>query len=686
MTAALAQQDVRSLERILCPERPPTVWEWASRHLVLPDSESSSQGGFDRERAGLFRRWLDVIAARRMRRQLTATDPYADRTERLWGITSAQLGKTVNGIFTAASWQALHFPHLPMGIIWPRLELKKSQIRGRLEPLWQATPQLAALMPPIDSEDYSRRIGDRMWRLEHGLRIRMLCGSIANDLRANPLASIYCDEYDALPLDVGDQGNPLRLAEDRGRTWGADFLIVGKTTPTTVEGHGWRTLCQGTHERLLITCPECQGMDWLNPDQVMPLEDVDPTTLRRKDLAAWCCRWCGSRHRTDTVARMRVAAVAADSWCCGTWEITEDHPRGLWSPLAEFDGNGRLVGAIPPPDSETRSYQLNILYGKVWTLGRFLSEQQQAMAGSEEDQRAFWNTARAEVWLPQGLADISDEEKRGIEITGRARATVPAAATWLALMFDQQGNTDRLVWFPWVLRAIGPGGESWLIDCGKVDAAQDDATGGWAGVDRLCNQQWPKEGAGPMRASICIMDGANGNLATRVRGWAAQEPGRRRLIWGNARLKSDEPWKLYVPGKRAKIPWPNAVRGYELNSNYWRDRVDERRRRVPGAPGWWLPEDPPAYYLRSVWDSEVRAVVQRQVTGQGVREIIAWQPAQQADSKGAITFRRDNHWWDCEVAIAAMSSVMGWDDSGLSRNRKTIKRKFGAITTIGGRQ
>ncbi len=682
----LSCADVQSLSRVLSPERPPTVWEWASTQLVLPDSESSSQGGFDRERAGLFRRWLDVIAARRMRRAITQTDPFADRTERLWGVTSAQLGKTINQIFTAASWQAKHYPHLPMGIVWPRLELKKSQIRGRLEPLWQATPDLAALMPPIETEDYTQRIGDRLWRLSNGLRIRMLVGAIANDLRANPLAAVFLDEYDAIPLDVGDQGNPLRLVEDRGRTWGADFLITGVTTPTTVEGHGWKTLCAGTHERLLVTCPACQGVDWLNADQVVATEDADPITIRRGDLAAWCCRWCGSRHKTDAVSAMRAAAVEADSWCSGSWEITEDHPRGLWTPHAATDANGRLTDGIPPPDAETRSYQLNILYGKVWTLGRFLAEQMQASAGSEEDQRAFWNTARAEVWLPQGLPDISDAEKGLIHVVGRQRGVVPAKATVLILMFDQQGNTDRLVWFPWTLRAIGPGGESWLVDCGKVDPVDASGTGGWAGVDRLCNQVWQSESGPPKRATLCAMDGANGNMATRVRGWAAQEPGRRVLVWGNARLKPDEPWKKYEPGKRAKIPWPTAVRGYELNSNYWRDRVDERRRQVPGAPGWWLPEEPPAFYLRSVWDSEVRVIVQRQITGQGVREIIGWQPAQQADSKGNITFRRDNHWWDCEVGIAALSAINGWDDSGLVRNKRVIKRKYGAIGSIGGRE
>lgn len=680
---SLSDADGADLIRILSPDRPETVWEWATKRLVLPNSESSSQGGFDQDRASLFRRFSDVIAARRQRRQISTTDPYADRCERLWGVTSAQLGKTV-WLFIAGSWQAVHYPHLPIGFVWPRQELRKSQLRGRLEPLWQATPSLAAIMPTPGSEDYAQRISDRMWRLGNGNRVRMLTGSIANELRANPLASIYMDEYDACPADVGGQGNPLRLVEDRGRTWGADFLIVGVTTPTVIDHHGWRTLCQGTHERLMMTCSACQGIDWLNPEQVTATEDADPIAVRREDMAAWSCRWCGVMHRTDAVRAMRDAAVAADAWCPGIWEITEDVPRGTWTPSADIDGNGRIVGRMPFPDAETRSFHLNILYGRDWTLGRFLSEQMNALAGSLDDQRAFWNTARAEPWLPQGLADITSDDRAAIVSTYK-RGVVPNAATRLVLMLDQQANTSALVWFPWVLRAVGEKGETWLIDAGKVPAMQDDSTGGgWMGVDRLEGRTWRREDGQEMRVSLSVMDGANGNLASRVRQWAAGNSARRQLVWGNAKLRLDEPFRAYAPGARAKVPWPHGVRGWELNSNFWRDRIDERRRCTPGAPKWWLPDDAPSFYLRSLWDSEVRVVVQRQVTGVGMREITAWEPAKQADSHGQIAFRRDNHWFDAEVAIAAIIAIHGWDDSGVSRVRKMPPRKYGIIGKVFG--
>jgi phage terminase large subunit GpA-like protein len=678
----IARADVDAALRTLRPIRPQSAWDWASTSMRLPDGESSSLGGFDRDRAGIFRRIMDVVTARRTRVPLSQRDPYAHLTERLWLISSAQLGKTINAVYLTSAWQALHYPHLPIGMVWPRLELKKSQIRGRLEPLWRANPALASLMPPPESDDYESAIGDRMWRLNTGLKIRMLTGAIANDLRANPLAAVFLDEYDAIPLDVGDQGNPLRLVEDRGRTWGPDFLILGATTPTTVDAHGWKTLCAGTHERLMVTCPACQAIDWLNPEQVVPVDSEDPTEIRRRDLAAWTCRHCGTMHRTSAVVGMRTAAMDADTWCPGTWRIDDDHPLGIWEPSCSLDANGRLKDTIPPPDSETRSFHLNILYGRVWTVGRFLAEQMVALQGNAEDKRAFWNTARAEVWLPQGLPDITDADKRAI-VVDRPRGVVPNAAQYLVLTLDQQANTDALAWFPWVLRAIAPGGESWLVDTGQVPSLRDDpGSGGWAGVDALCARVFKKEDGTAIRITIAAMDGANGNLAPRVRHWAAQEPARRILFWGNPRLKLDEPWRLYVPGQRAKIPWPSQVRGWELNSNYWKDRVDDRRRRLHGTPGWHLPTDTPGFYLRSLWDSETRVVVQRQITGVGVREIIAWQPSQQADSQGNIMFRRDNHWLDCEMAAAAVAAIHGWDDSGLAPLRRKLKRKFGKIGEV----
>jgi phage terminase large subunit GpA-like protein len=671
------------------PDRAATLWEWSTTCLVLPDSETSSLGSFSSKRASPFRRIHDVIASRKMKRAVNLKDPHAWRCEQLWVCWSAQCGKTVSTAYPAFSWMARYYPHQPAAFFWPTIDVKKAQVRDRLEPLWQATPDLADLMPVPGTEDYARRIGDRTWRLGNGLRAGLRVGNIANDLRANPYCNIFFDEFDALKLNVGDQGDPLRLAIDRQRTFGPDALVVGVTTPSTVEAHGWRKLCDGTHERLMIACTACQGLDWVNPDQVRPVTTVElpsptPQDIFRGDLAAWVCRHCGVMHRTDSLRMMVDDSLAADRWIDGDWTVDDDHPRGFWSPSLDLDDQGRFRGGEwPIVDSEIRSIHGNILMTDVWTIGKFLTEELAALSGSEDDRKTHWNTARAEPYFPNASRSATLDERNALHEKTRIRGEVPAEAKYLVLMLDQQGNTERLCWFPWVLRAFAPGGESWLVDTGKIPKAGAGAEpGGFVGVDALAGKAWKKAGGGVMIPNIVCMDGANGVMAQRVRVWAAQNPKGRMLTWGAPRLGHDEPWRLYEPGKRSKIPWPTGVKGFAINSNYWRDRVDERRRQVVGAPGWWLPEEVPGYYLKSVWDSEVRVVVQRQVTGQGMREVIAWEPAASTDGK-TTTYRRDNHWWDCEVSLAAIANIFGIDKSEAIRSALAKPRRYrsGKVTT-----
>ncbi len=641
--------------------------------------ESSAISGFDQSRAGVFHRILRVVSNRRLGN--TQSDDYF--CEQCWCICSAQLGKTVNLIFSTAGWHVRHWPHVPIGVVWPTIDVRKQQLKGRVEPLFQASPVLLDLMPEVGSEAYLHAITERMWKLNNGAKLRALVGNIANDCRSNPMAVIAADEFDALRANVGSQGDPLQLLIDRQRTFRADRLILGTTTPSTVKGHGWRRLCSGTHERLLVIC-ECGGVDWLNPDQLRVTDaTLEPKAVRRQDAAHWHCRWCGLGHDTDQVRQMVTDAVAADRWCPGKWEITDDKPKGVWLPAIDQDENGTFAGQeIPQPDDTIRSFHLNLLYSPLGTLGEFLAAEMIALAGRDEDRQAHWNTARAEPWIPTQQDAATDEERQAVT-TADGLGVIPDWSNHLMLIFDQQGIQEAQCWFPWVLRAFGEGGRSQMVDTGKVEKSVDAAGAGWGGVEALCAKSWQKQNGDKQTAEICAMDGANGNMATTVRQWAAKDYRRRMVFWGAPKLKPDELWRRFEPSKRSKIPMPVGVRAIEINSTFWREQLDARRRQQPGFPEWRISEGAPAFYLRSVWESEERVVVQRQVTGQGVREITVWKPTQTTDSLGRISFRRDNHWWDIEAGAICLASYLGWDKAPvLLLNRP--QRKYGVVGTAFG--
>lgn len=639
---------------MLVPQPPPNLWEWASTSLILPMGESSALMGFDRARAGLFARMLRVISARRL--GLREGPDYL--CEQCWCVCAAQLGKTVNLIFSTAGWHVRHWPHVPIGVVWPTIDVRKQQLKGRVEPFFQATPTLLELLPEIGSENYIHAITERLWKLENGAKLRALVGNIANDCRSNPLAVILADEFDALKDNVGKQGDPLQLLIDRQRTFRSERIIVGTTTPSTVFGHGWRRLCSGTHERLLVRCA-CNGLDYLNPDQLRVTDEtLEPKAVRKIDGAHWHCRHCGTGHDTDAVRAMVTEAVALDRWCPGTWEITDEHLKGIWQPAATIDENGRLVGHIPQSDDVIRSFHLSLLYSPLGTLGEFLAAELTALAGRETDRQAHWNTARAEPWIPTQQDAATDEERAAINVEGWG--IVPDWATHLVLMFDQQGNQEAHCWFPWVVRAFGPLGRSQQVDCGKIEKAVTHPMAGWGAVEMLCDKAWPRSNGQMMTPTIIAMDNANGNMGARVRQWASYSPTRRMLFWGAPKLRPDEYHKLYIPGPRARLPMPYGVQALEIHSTHWRDELDGRRRQTKGFPEWRIAEGAPAYYLRSIWESEERVLARRNITSEGVREVAVWKPTQQTDSLGRISYRKDNHWWDLEVGALAIADHLGW--------------------------
>lgn len=665
MTTAVDTAELldRAISR-LTPQHAEPVWDWSKRELKLPEGESSAGPEFTEGRGGIFRRAMGIIASRRLRRVLSETDPHALHCQQFWLVSSAQLGKTMNVVYAPAAWHLRHFPSVPLALVWPSIDVRRMQLKGRLEPLFQKSPALAELLPDPESEAYSRHVGEKLWRLTNGGRARMLVGNIANDCRSNPMAAIGLDEFDALDENVGHQGDPIQLLTDRQRTFGPDRIIWGATTPSLSQGHGWRKLCSGSHERLMVQC-ECGAMDWLNPNHLVSVEGVeDPSDIRRRDAARWVCHQCGLHHTTASVRRMVRAAWMCDHWAPGTWTLDEDQPRGLWVPELDLDTAGRPVGAWPIIDRQIRSQHANLLYASTYTLGEFLADERLAIAGRESDQQAHWNTARAEPWIPTAPDAVNDDGKDAIILAGRPRGVVPEGAKWLILCYDQQGNTERLCWFPWTLRAYAPGGESWLVDAGRIDRAGGEELGGWAAVDAMSAKTWPGHDGKPWRPHLEAMDGANGNMALRVRTWAAADPSRRLVMWGDPRLPPEEPYRAHVPGKRARIPMPHGVRAWQINPTHWRDIVDARRRQTPGHPGWWICEGAPSFYLRSLWESEQRVVVQRRLTGMGVRDVIAWQPTQIVDQLGRVTLRRDNHWWDLEVMSAAIAHIYGFDKTG----------------------
>lgn len=666
---------------LLAPQSPPDCWTWLQQHLA---TAPASEGGrrFDLRRAGLFRHWHDVISARLFGKS-PAHDPYAHETQHLWFTGAAQLGKDRAFLNATLAYVIDAWPR-PIGYLMPRSRDLSKLKRGRLQPLIEKTPRLVRHLP-ISAAARSEAITGTLLTLGSAF-VYLLAGQVANDLRSHPLRLVLANEFDVYPANCQDEGDPIELVDNRSKSWPRDRLLVGATTPTAIASHGWKRLTQGTHERPLIACPHCGGLDWLNPDQLRAPEDAPAAALVTEDLARWFCRWCGagltSTEKDHAVARAAAARglTAAGGWCAGRWTIGVDHPDGCWTPAATLDDRGHLVD-WHPPRALVRSGWMNSLYSPDCTLGAFLANERLAEAGDELQKLTHRNTWRGDPAAPRVSAAVAPES-----LTKSCQQyplrTAPEQALRLLIACDQQGNSIDGASFPFVARAYGAGGESWLVDSGEVH--------GWAELESLELRAYVIGGESRVPDAV-LLDGRNGNLRVRIQQWSAGNP-RVRLVLGGVRFLG-QPWVKRSNAANREKRNKRIVAGaqvYHYDSQSWRNELDERIQnaqrlgyaerigefravlleRVRAAeagepipplptPPWHLPHDVPDHHLASL-TAEERVPELVNVPGEGRRLVPVWKPRAIYDERGEITYRSDNHWWDAEVMALVGADILKW--------------------------
>lgn len=258
------------------------------------------------------------------------------------------------------------------------------------------------------------------------------------------------------------EGSQIKLAEKRTETLGYRRKIYLNSTPTTKgECEISEQFARSDQRFFHVPCPECkvgQRLEW--------------ERLRYKDRAtpAYECVNCGAlieeEHKDAMVQQ-------------GEWIVTQ-------------------------PMRTTRGYHINALYSPFvrWSV---LVEEWVSAQGDPEALRVFVNTALGEAWEDREAQDVQDT------VRARAKQYEPEGATWrvprgacvLVCGVDKQDAELH-----YVVRAYGPGEQSWLIEWGifRGDTSQPKV---WAELDtwRL-TRVWQHEGGAPMTIrAMCIDSG-----------------------------------------------------------------------------------------------------------------------------------------------------------------------------------
>lgn len=292
------------------------VSDWADANRILSSKASSEAGEYKTARTPHLGEIMNCLSAHSPVQRITVKKP-------------AQGGVTE----LALNWIGYVMTEAPasMLVVVPTLDLRRRWVLQRLNPMLEVTPVLAAIFDARKSRDGGN--SEDLKDFPGGLLILGGANSPAS-LSSMPIRYVICDEVDRFPWEVGQEGDPLALIDQRTKAFPRRKVLLISTP--TVSGHSRISLeyAQSDQSRLHLPCPHCekyQELKWFRAEQVLSLEE-SPSTGR-----VWYpCPHCGA----EIEEHHKPAMLAARRWVAKHPERSSLHRGFHWNGLATPLGLG----------------------------------------------------------------------------------------------------------------------------------------------------------------------------------------------------------------------------------------------------------------------------------------------------------------------------------------------------------
>jgi phage terminase large subunit GpA-like protein len=340
----------RVLADALRPRPVVRVSQWADTYRVLSSKGSAEPGRWDTSRTPFLRDIMDALS-------ITSV------AQRVVVMSCAQVGKTEIGL----NWLGYIMEHAPAPtlVAVPTLEVRKRWVRQRLDPMLTETPVLRDLLDARRSRDAGN--SEDLKDFPGGMLVIGGANSPAS-LASMPICNVLCDELDRFPWEVGQEGDPLGLIDERTKAFPRRKVLLVSTPTVKGQSRIEQEYLASDQRQFHVPCPHCytpQVLRWRHDDGNYGLIHHSST-----GEVFYACRECGSR-------------------------IDEHHKpamleRGVWIPKY--------------PERDVRGYHINGLYaplGLGFTWHELWSEWQRSHGDTSRLKR-FVNTTLGETWEEQG--------------------------------------------------------------------------------------------------------------------------------------------------------------------------------------------------------------------------------------------------------------------------------------------
>lgn len=387
-----------------------TVSAWADKFRRLDAKTSAEPGQWSTNRTPYLKGIMDAF-----------TDPLVDE---ITVMSASQVGKT-EAILNMLGYIIDQDPG-PTLMVLPRADDAKSVSSNRIKPMIENSASLAKYIP---------QNADEITKLEYHFDRMILYFAGSNspaDLASRPIRYLFLDEVDKYPKFSGREADPIKLAQERQKTfWNKKTVKV--STPTTREGYIYREYEKSDQRQFFVPCPHCGKMQVLVFGQVKwPAGESSPEKIKNDRLAWYECLHCKEHIVDNQKPKMMLG---------GEWVPDRKEPN------------------------KNRGFCLSSLYSP-WLTWSDISSEFLKSKDYTELLMNFVNSWLAQVW-EEKIEETTVDKVRNLS-RDYDEGMVPDEVLVLTAGVDVQKDH-----FYFVIRGWGYYEESWLIRAAYVDYWED---------------------------------------------------------------------------------------------------------------------------------------------------------------------------------------------------------------------
>ncbi len=427
------------------------VSEWADRFARLPRESSAQPGQWITSTAEYQRGFMDAV-----------NDPELERIVAIW---AAQTGKSADLLNTIGYFT--HQDPSPILMLQPTLEMAESFSKDRIAPMIRDTPVLTGLFGDPRARDSGNTLLHKQFP---GGMLALAGANSPASLASRPIRIVLADEVDRYPISAGTEGDPLKLAIARTRTFW-NRKIIETSTPTIKRTSRIEAdFLKSDQRRYFVRCPHCgeqQTLEWGNLKWPSPRTDPSLTEHRPDD-----CYYVCAKNGCEITEADKPAMIAAGEWIATAKSI----------------------------DGKTAGFHLSALYSPWMTWPEIIRAWLDAQ-GSVEELKTFVNTVLAESFEIRGdrvEQDVFKDRQHDYLATCEA----PEGVLIITAAVDVQDNRLEASAIGW-----GMGEESWALDH-RIFNGSPGRNEVWWELEEWLGRTFRREDGVSLRIRCTMMDSA----------------------------------------------------------------------------------------------------------------------------------------------------------------------------------